>query len=428
MKKTITRAKKFSGSPKIPGDKSISHRSLLFGAMSSGTTTVSHLLNSADVNSTASCLQALGVKIEKVDQKTIVYGKGAENFISPKTILDCGNSGTTMRLLMGILSACPQLEVSLTGDFSLVKRPMKRVAEPLNLMGANIKLTNDNFAPMTIKGTQLKGVNYHLKIASAQIKTAVMLAGIFAKGETVITGEIHSRDHTERMLAHFGVQVQSNDQEIRIPGGQKFKANDITVPGDPSTAAFWLAAAALIPNSEINLKNISLNKTRIGFIEILKRMGASVETKITHTDPEPVGTITARYGKLKAVTISEAEIPSLIDELPIFAVLASQATGKTVVTGAEELRVKETDRIEAVAVNLRNMGVKIETTPDGFIIEGPQKLNGTRINSFHDHRIAMSFSIAGLIANGTTTICDAECVDISYPNFFATLEELVKNH
>ncbi|MEK6555341.1 MAG: 3-phosphoshikimate 1-carboxyvinyltransferase, partial [Bdellovibrionota bacterium] len=245
-----------------------------------------------------------------------------------------------------------------------------------------------------------------------------------ADGKTRITGEIHSRDHTERLLSHFGVNIKSSPTDVLVEGGQKFKANKLKVPSDPSTAAFWLAGASLVKGSELLLKNVSLNPTRIGFIRVLERMGGKVTMKMTEKDPEPIGDITCGYAGLKGITIEEAEVPSLIDELPVLSVLASQAQGRTVVTGAEELRVKETDRIEALATNLRAMGIQIETTPDGFIIEGPQKLKGAKIDSFHDHRIAMAFSIAGLVAEGETIIENADCVGISYPEFFTTLQKL----
>lgn len=419
-------AKKFAGSPKVPGDKSISHRGLIFGALATGRTEIENILESEDVQSTARVLTGLGVQITKQNGKTFVDGHGPEAFKQPAAILDCGNSGTTMRLMMGVLSGVKHIEASMTGDSSLVKRPMKRVAEPLRLMGANFELTQNDFAPLKVMGAELQAVNYELKIASAQIKTAIMLAAIAAKGTTRIWGEIHSRDHTERLLKHFGVGVESNAKEVLVTGGQKFTANKLNVPGDPSTAAFWLAGAALMPNSNLELKNISLNQTRTGFIRVLERMGVVIETDLTETIPEPIGNIRIKPGPLKGVTVEEAEVPSLIDELPMLAVLATQAHGVTRVTGAEELRVKETDRIEAVAQNLRAMGAVIETTPDGFIIEGPQKLKGAEINSFHDHRIAMAFSIAALVADGENLIHGSECVAISYPEFYSILAELTR--
>lgn len=423
--KRLAPVTKLSGRPVIPGDKSISHRGLIFGALANGRTEIRHLLESADVQSTASCLRQMGVEIRKEKELTIVEGRGPQGFRSPLSVLDCGNSGTTIRLLMGLLSGLESFEASMTGDASLVKRPMKRVAEPLRRMGAQIELTNQDYAPLKVTGSRLAGINYDLKIASAQIKSAILLAALMAKGETRIRGEIHSRDHTERLLGHFGVDITTSESEIRVTGGQRFQSNQLNVPGDPSTAAFWLAAAALVPNSRLELCHISLNPTRTGFLRVLERMGARIHYHITQERPEPIGDIVATQGSLKGVRVEAAEIPSLIDELPMLAVLATQAHGVTHVSGAEELRVKETDRIEAVATNLRAMGAEIETTHDGFIIEGPQVLKGSEIESFHDHRIAMAFSIGALVAKGESTIRGAGCVSISYPDFFETLAELI---
>jgi 3-phosphoshikimate 1-carboxyvinyltransferase len=422
----IRPTQKFKGRPLIPGDKSISHRGLIFGALAEGRTEVIDILESEDVQSTARCLQQLGVRISKSGNRTFVDGVGLYGFKASRETLDCGNSGTTIRLLMGVLSG-QSFETRMTGDDSLVRRPMKRVADPLRKMGAQFVLSNEDYAPLTVKGTQLQGVTYELKVASAQIKTAITLAGLLAKGTTTITGEIHSRDHTERLLKHFGVSLDVRPDAVSITGGQKMKAATVQVPGDPSTAAFWMAAASLIPGSEVELHNIVLNPTRIGFLRALERMGANVQTQVTSENPEPIGTIRVTgmsAGKLRGIKISKEEVPTLIDELPMLAVLATQAQGVTEVEGAEELRVKETDRIEAVAVNLRAMGAQIEVRPDGYRIEGPQKLHGAQINSFHDHRIAMAFSIAGLIAQGETEIQHPECVGISYPAFFDTLKDL----
>lgn len=422
----VVPVKNFRGSLKLPGDKSISHRGLIFGALSRGRTEVHHILESADVQSTARVLQQLGVPIRKEGPVTVIEGRGPESFINTTQILDCGNSGTTIRLMMGVLSAADGIRVQMTGDESLRKRPMRRVADPLREMGAQIELTNRDFAPLEVLGGRLRGIDYELKIASAQIKTAIILAGLLADGDTRIRGEIHSRDHTERLLKHFGVHIESTSDEVRLRGRQQFSANVLQVPGDPSTAAFWLAAAVLVPQSDLRLSSVSLNPTRTGFIEVLQRMGAPIRLAMTEENPEPVGDIQACHGPLIGVVVAEHEIPSLIDELPILAVMATQAHGTTRVTGAEELRVKETDRIEAVATNLRAMGATIETTRDGFIIEGPQKLIGAEINSFHDHRIAMAFSVAALIAEGESLIRGSDCVGISYPEFYSTLQDLTK--
>jgi 3-phosphoshikimate 1-carboxyvinyltransferase len=421
----ITPAGKFKGSPVIPGDKSISHRGLIFGALAEGRTEVIDILESGDVQSTARCLQQLGVKITKSGNRTFVDGVGLKGFTAPREILDCGNSGTTIRLLMGVLAG-QSFEARMTGDSSLVRRPMKRVAEPLRQMGAKFELTNEDYAPLTVKGSSLKGVTYSLKVASAQIKTAITLAGLLAEGTTTITGEIHSRDHTERLLKYFGVDMNVTADAVSISGGQKLKACTVQVPGDPSTAAFWMGAACLIPGSQLELVNIALNPTRIGFLRALERMGAKIDTQITSENPEPIGRIRMTSGPLKGIKISADEVPTLIDELPLFAVLATQAQGVTEVEGAEELRVKESDRIEATATALRAMKAEIEVRKDGYKIQGVQKLHGAVIDSFHDHRIAMAFSIAGLVAQGETEILHPECVSISYPAFFETLKELTK--
>jgi 3-phosphoshikimate 1-carboxyvinyltransferase len=413
------------GKPMIPGDKSISHRGLIFGALALGTTEIHHLLESGDVQSTAACLKLMGVEIRKDQGRTFVKGCGVQGLKVPRQILDCGNSGTTIRLLMGLLSGIEGMKASLTGDHSLIKRPMKRVAAPLRDMGAKLELTNQDFAPLTVTGVRLKGIHYKLPIASAQIKTAVLLAALCAEGETRISGEIQSRDHTERLLEYFGVNIETTPLEIRMLGGQELRAKILNVPGDPSTAAFWMAAACMIPNSDIELHNISLNPTRIGFIKVLERMGANIRTQVTEEKPEPIGTIRVTYSRqLNGTRVEAHEIPTLIDELPMLAVLATQAKGITHVSGAEELRVKETDRIEAVAKNLRAMHAKIETTHDGFIVEGRQKLRAAELESYHDHRIAMAFSIGALVAEGECLIKGADCVGISYPEFFDTLKDL----
>ncbi|MDO9184314.1 MAG: 3-phosphoshikimate 1-carboxyvinyltransferase [Bacteriovorax sp.] len=425
MKNIISRSKVFSGKPIIPGDKSISHRGLILGALASGTSEVIDILEGEDVQSTAHCLRELGVEINSIGNKTFIKGIGDKGFKNPNKILDCGNSGTTMRVMMGVLAGRP-VTATLTGDSSLVKRPMKRVSEPLLLMGANFKLTNENYAPLIVTGGIIYGIDYHLKIASAQIKTAIIMAAISAEGSTRIHGEIGSRDHTEKLLPHFGIDIKTTDKEIIISGGQSLKANTVKVPGDPSTAAFWIGAASIIPGATIDLDNISLNPTRIGFMNVLKRMGADIQMDILTTHPEPVGSIHVSFRGLVGTTISKDEIPSLIDEIPLIAVLATQATGITIIRGAEELRVKESDRLEAVATNLRAMGCEIEVFEDGFKIEGPQKLTGCEIQTFHDHRIAMAFSIAGLVADKETTIQNSECVAVSYPNFYETLAQLTK--
>ncbi len=427
MKNRIVRpTNQFTGTPLVPGDKSISHRALIIGALSEGRTLIKGLLDSADVQATAECLQMMGLQISQKNNITEVIGRGLFGFRSPRQTLNCGNSGTTLRLLMGLLAGQKNFSSELTGDKSLIRRPMKRVADPLRLMGADLILTEENFAPLKIHGAALHGIDYELKIASAQIKTALILAALTSEGKTRITGQIHSRDHTERMLKSLGVEIKTTATQIEIAGGQKIEPSTILVPGDPSTAAFWLAGACLIPGAEVEMQRISLNPSRLGFVRVLQKMGAPIEMEMTHENAEPVGRLRLRHrdisGFLKAVRIEATEIPSLIDELPLLAVLATQAEGLTEVFGAHELRVKETDRIEAIANNLRSMGGNIETRPDGFSIQGPQKLQGAALQSFDDHRIAMAFSIAALIADGESLIENADCVGVSYPEFFNILQ------
>lgn len=425
MNKKIIKAKYFRGNPIIPGDKSISHRGLIFGALAVGCTEVKNFLESEDVLSTMNCLRSLGVKIEHYQKDMIITGHGSSAFNAPKKFLDCGNSGTTMRVMMGVLAGLP-FSTTLIGDESLSKRPMKRVSDPLEKMGASINLNNGNFAPVQINGKNLTAIDYDLKIASAQIKTALLMAALHAEGTTTLTGAIGSRDHTERMLPHFGVKINISNNEIRLKGKQLLKSAIVRVPGDASTAAFWIAACSIITHGQIRIENTSLNPTRTGFMEVLKEMGANIITEIIIENPEPIGRIEVSAAPLRGVFIDKLKVASLIDEIPILAIVATQAHGITEVRGAEELRVKESDRIEAIAINLRAMGANIEIFSDGFRIIGPQKLKGALIHTFNDHRIAMAFSIAGMIADGETIIENSDCVAVSYPRFYETLEELTQ--
>lgn len=429
MKRVIKPSKKFNGVVRVPGDKSISHRALFFGALSEGSSEIYDILDSADVRSTAGCLRDLGVQIDfdlKNPKSSVVHiqGRGVGGFQKPSQLLDCGNSGTTMRTILSILAA-QKFETILSGDESLNRRPMKRVTEPLTKMGGKFELTKDNFAPIKVLPAQLHGIDYDLKIASAQVKTAIILAGLLATGKTKITGLIHSRDHTERMLPYYGVKLELESNSISIQGGQKLKAQNITVPGDPSSAAFMAAAVALVRNGKVTIENVMLNPSRVGFFNVLKRMGVDIQIKMKIEKPEPIGDIIVECKKdLIATEVQADEVPSMVDEIMLVGICATQAKGETIVRGAEELRVKESDRIEALATNLRKMGVEINTFEDGFSIKGPQKLKGTEIETFLDHRIAMGFSCAALIAEGETTIKDAECVDVSFPNFYESLERL----
>lgn len=367
----------------------------------------------------------MGAAVSSEGASTIVEG-AAGKLCDPATVLDCMNSGTTMRLLMGVIAGT-RVRATLDGDASLRRRPMRRVAGPLREMGARISLAEGDVAPVRIDdGAPLHGIEYALPVASAQVKSSLLLAGAFAEGTTVLRGLIHSRDHTERMFPYFGVTINARRDAIVIEGGQRWHAADVIVPGDPSTAAFWIAAATIVPGSEIELTNILLNPTRIGFIDVLRRMGANIETSLTSRKPEPVGNLRVRSAALQATTVTGDEIPALIDEVPLLAILAAFAEGATAIRGAQELRVKESDRIETVAANLRAMGARLETLEDGFVIPGPQRLHGARIASHGDHRIAMAFSIAALAAGGTTQIENAECASVSYPDFYETLERLAR--
>jgi len=415
-------ANRICGEIEVPGDKSLSHRSLIFSSLAQGQSVIEKPLKGQDVLSTKSCLEALGVQITEKDDRFIVNSPGIDHFTAPMGALDCGNSGTTIRLLMGLLAGLP-FDTMLVGDESLSKRPMKRVSEPLSLMGGEFELTNGDYPPLTVKGRKdgkkLKGINYALQKASAQIKSAIMIAALSAEGETTLTGKIQSRDHTERLLPHFGGKLAVSNESIKVAPQRNFTPNNFTIPGDPSSVAFWIAAVLLLENSEMTFKNVLLNKTRLGFIEVVKRMGAEIKIEFETETPEPVGTISVKSSPIKGVEVFPEEIPSLIDEIPILMVLATKARGTTKVTGAKELRVKESDRLQAMEDNLIKMGIKLTCFEDGFTLEGEQSLKGgAEIETFHDHRIAMAFSIAALSADAPITIKDHEIVNVSYPGFY----------
>lgn len=413
---------------RVPGDKSLSHRALLFAALAEGESTIHGLLRAADVHSTWGCLASMGIEIREHDGVVKVRGQGLHGLQPPAADLDCGNSGTTMRLLMGILAG-QRFATSLVGDASLSRRPMARIAAPLREMGAEIGLHGERFAPVTIAPVaSLRGLDYALPVASAQLKSALLLAGLYAEAPVTLRGEIASRDHTERLLPHFGVALASGDGWLRIDPGQTLQAADFAVPGDPSTAAFWLAAAALLPGAAVTIEGVSLNPTRLGFVRVLERMGARIVQTPGAQATEPIGDLQLQAAGLTGTVVTPAEIPDLIDEVPLIAVLGARAHGRTEVRGAAELRIKESDRLEAVAENLRRMGGEITLFEDGFAIDGPQTLQGADIDPHDDHRIAMAFAIAGLTASGPTRIHDPGCVAISYPAFFETLHALKGTH
>lgn len=409
----------------VPGDKSISHRAVMFGALSKGTTEVTNFLQGADCLSTIDCFRRLGIAIENTSEKIIVHGKGLHGLTKSDKILDVGNSGTTTRLISGILAG-QNFETILNGDESIQSRPMKRIMEPLSLMGADIaSLRDNNCAPLRIAGSPLHGIHYTSKVSSAQVKSCILLAGLYADGLTSVTEPSVSRNHTELMLRGFGANVVCRDKTAAITPDPELIGQKIEVPGDISSAAYFIAAGLIVPGSEILVKNVGINPTRDGIIRVCQAMGADITlfNKREHGG-EPVADILVRYSSLEATTIEGEIIPTLIDELPMIAVMACFAKGTTVIKDAAELKVKESDRIAVMVDNLSRMGAHITATDDGMIIEGGFPLHGAEIDSHLDHRIAMSFAVAALASEGETTIKDADCVKISYPNFYKELFRL----
>ncbi len=429
MELVLEKINKLKGNMFVPGDKSISHRSLILGSIAQGETHIYNFLNSLDCLKTMECMQALGVEIELAKGNFIkIEGKGLYGLQEPKDILDVGNSGTTIRLLTGLLSGQDFYSV-LSGDTSIRKRPMKRVIQPLRLMGADIwGRENGQLTPLSIKGKKLNSLRYTLPVASAQVKSALLLAGLYTAGETVIKEPLSARDHTERMLEIMQADIKISLPEIKVRGGKELRGTDIFIPGDISSAAYFIVAASILKGSQIIINQVGVNSTRTGIIEILKKMGAKIDIlnyKIKSNEPR--ADLKIEYSDLKGVEIRKENVPFLIDELPLIAVVASQAQGKTVVSGAKELRVKETDRINAIVSELKNMGADIEEREDGFIVMGPSKLKGAVCNSYNDHRIAMSLAVASLLAEGKTIIKNSECIDISFPGFEKTLQKLINS-
>ena len=413
------------GEVTVPGDKSISHRAVMFGALSKGTTEVTNFLQGADCLSTIDCFRRLGIAIENTSEKILVHGKGLHGLTKSDKILDVGNSGTTTRLISGILAG-QNFETILNGDESIQSRPMKRIMEPLSLMGADIaSLRDNNCAPLRIAGSPLHGIHYTSKVSSAQVKSCILLAGLYADGLTSVTEPSVSRNHTELMLRGFGANVVCRDKTAAITPDPELIGQKIEVPGDISSAAYFIAAGLIVPGSEILVKNVGINPTRDGIIRVCQAMGADITllNKPEHGG-EPVADILVRYSSLEATTIEGEIIPTLIDELPMIAVMACFAKGTTVIKDAAELKVKESDRIAVMVDNLSRMGAHITATDDGMIIEGGFPLHGAEIDSHLDHRIAMSFAVAALASEGETTIKDADCVKISYPNFYKELFRL----
>ncbi|WP_353684047.1 3-phosphoshikimate 1-carboxyvinyltransferase [Thermodesulfovibrio sp. 3907-1M] len=428
MERLLRKAKALKGEITPPADKSISHRAVMFACMAEGHSRIKNFLWAKDPLSSLTAMRSLGAEIQITQAKEImVNAKGLHSLKEPENVIDCGNSGTTIRLLSGILAGQPFLSV-LTGDDSLRQRPMRRIIEPLRLMGANIMGRAENtLPPLVIKGGHLKAINYSMPIASAQVKSAILLAALFAEGETSVTEPHKSRDHTEKMLKSMGVELEINNNTIKItPPEHPLKPFDIVIPNDFSSAAFFIAGACLVSGSEIIIKNVCLNETRTGFIEVLKSMGANIEIfNLKEQAGEPVGDISVKTASaLKAVSVQGEIIPRLIDEFPVLCVVATQAEGTTVIKDAKDLRAKESDRIKAMTTELSKMGVSIKEFEDGVEIKGPCRLKGARVYSYKDHRIAMALSIAALIAQGETVIKDADCVDISFPEFYSLLEML----
>lgn len=421
----IKKVNGLKGEVQIPGDKSISHRGIMLGALAKGTTKITNFLQGADCLSTIGCFRQMGIAIENTSDEVLVHGKGLHGLRAPQDTLDVGNSGTTIRLLSGILA--PQaFSATLTGDSSIQARPMKRIMEPLSQMGADIQSLNGNgCAPLKIRGSRLKGIHYRTPVASAQVKSCVLFAGMYADSATSVTEPVPSRNHSELMLQHLGAKLTSQGTTVTIWPEPSLEAREIPVPGDISSAAYFIAAGLLVPHSQILIQNVGINPTRSGMLKVCHAMGADIQYLNERRDSgEPTADLLVTSGSLTGTVIEGEIIPTLIDELPMLAVMAAFAQGETVIRNAEELRVKESDRIAAVTENLSAMGADITATADGMIIRGGRPLAGADIHTQKDHRIAMSFAVAALAAEGVTRIEDADCVNISYPNFYQDLQRL----
>jgi 3-phosphoshikimate 1-carboxyvinyltransferase len=435
-------AKRIRGRIRVPGDKSISHRAAIIAALADGASHITNYSTSADCAATISCLRQLGVQIEQTGNDVTIHGVGPHGLRAPGAPLDCGNSGTTMRLLAGILAGC-DFESILTGDESLRSRPMQRIIEPLQMMGAEIS-SHDGHAPLTIRGRKnLKAIDYELLVASAQVKSCILLAGLNAEGETMVIENEATRDHTERMLKWFGANIETgrpfreraNARFAAVTGPTKLMAHDISIPGDISSAAFFIAAATLLPGSSLEISEVGLNRTRTGFMGVLNAVGLMEDIDVSERANEPVGTIQVmglpRLLPLprdagSPFVLNGTTISQVIDELPLLAVVGSQIEGGIEIRDARELRVKESDRISTTVENLRALGVQVEEFDDGLRVDGPAKLRGAKIDPHGDHRIAMAFAVAGLLAEGETEIADAECVAVSFPEFFDLLESVIE--
>ena len=423
----INKVAKINGTITVPADKSITHRAIMLSSLATGKSYINNYLKSDDCLMTMNAFKQMGVNIEQKDNSLIVNGVGINGLKNPVKEIYAGNSGTTTRLLSGVLAG-QDFSSTITGDESLSKRPMKRVIEPLSLMGVNIKAKENNFLPMTISANgNLKAINYISPVASAQVKSCILFAGLYADGITTVTEPIKSRDHSEKMFKTFGADISVDGLKVSINHCDKLYSQKVVVPCDISSAAFFIVAGLIVPDSNIKILNVNINKTRDGILTVLKNMGANIVLdNIRTVSGEDVADIEIKSSKLNSTSFSKEIVPSLIDEIPIIVLAATQAEGKTVISGAKELKVKESNRIHSVASQLNKMGANIEETDDGFIINGPTKLKGTVVDSFDDHRIAMMLSVAGLIADGETEILKSDCVKISFENFYEVLKSISK--
>jgi len=420
----ITPAKRLEGQLQLPGDKSISHRYAMLGAIAEGTTEIHFFATSADCQSTLDCLKKLGVKIERRENVVTIQGAGLAGLQASKDVLDAGNSGTTMRMLAGILAGQPFRSV-LSGDPSLSRRPMKRIVEPLRQMGARIQFSEDGLPPLDIEGGALKPIHYESPVASAQVKSAVLFAGLHAEGETEVVEPAPTRDHTEIALEQMGAEIGRHGRTVAVRGRARLEGRKFYVPGDISSAAFFMIAGLMVPESNLVLRNVGLNPTRTAILDVLASMGGRVKVlNVEVVNGELLGDVHVETSKLRGGEIPSEVVPGLIDELPVLAVLGTQTEEGLSFRGAAELRVKESDRIAVVAENLKRLGAKVEEFPDGLHVAGRQALRGAEIETHGDHRIAMAFAVAGLVAEGATAIHDSGCVDVSFPEFFETLAKV----
>jgi len=421
---TVQPAARVSGTVHVPGDKSIAHRALMLAVLAQGESWIDGLPEGEDVRATIACLRALGGSLQRSGRGMRIQGTGLESFATPHGSLVCANSGTTMRLLLGVLAG-GSISARLDGDASLRRRPMARVVEPLKSMGARIE-SQYGRPPLAVTGAPLQGRRHVQPVPSAQVKSAILLAGLFARGPTTVVEPVPTRDHTERLLAAMGadLRVAAGSVELR-PSHRPLGAIELAVPGDFSSASFWMAAAALRPGWSITIEGVGLNPTRTAFLRILEAMGTAVDVELAKADTEPVGTVRVTGHPLRAVTLGGEEVVAAIDEIPALLAVATQAEGRTTIAGAAELRVKESDRIAGMAEGLRRMGAAVDERPDGISVDGPAALRGATVDSNGDHRIAMALAIAGLAADGPTSIVDAESVAVSYPEFFGTLSQVM---